>query len=182
LSRERAESRHTRTSQAQNRISKEGNQGLAHALYTMSAPTREGRTAPGPAGSPSKPNGSSPRPTPDFARNGYLGPVRIFTEAQRRQIAAHLKERTSPPPAEWSKGRAGTNRFWYELGTRPALLSILRSLMGDDIVLWGGTLVTRAPGQPHPWHTDIESSHPGGGFVRSGLAWRTPASNQACSL
>jgi ectoine hydroxylase-related dioxygenase (phytanoyl-CoA dioxygenase family) len=37
--------------------------------------------------------------------------------------------------------------------------------MGDDIVLWGVTLVTRAPGQPHPWQTDIESSHPGGGFV-----------------
>ena len=37
--------------------------------------------------------------------------------------------------------------------------------MGDDIVLWGSTLVKRAPGQPHPWHTDIESSHPDGGFV-----------------
>lgn len=137
-------------------------EGLAHILYCMPAPRDGAITAKPTAMSPS--NGSS-CPTGDFERDGYTGPVRVFTQAQCRQITAHLKERASPPPADWSKGRAVSDRFWYELGTRPALLSVLRSLMGKDIVLWGSTLVKRDPRQPHPWHTDIESSRTDGGFV-----------------
>jgi hypothetical protein len=45
------------------------------------------------------------------------------------------------------------------------LLSLLKPLLGDNIVLWGASVIERKPGQAHVWHTDIESSAPEGGFV-----------------
>lgn len=75
------------------------------------------------------------------------------------------RQRSCPLPADWSKGRAVTDRVLYEFSTRPALLAILTSLLGDDIILWGLDVVVRKPRQVHHWHTDIESSDADGGFV-----------------
>jgi glycosyltransferase involved in cell wall biosynthesis/mannose-6-phosphate isomerase-like protein (cupin superfamily)/tetratricopeptide (TPR) repeat protein len=100
-----------------------------------------------------------------FARDGFLGPVRLFSALQSRLIASHLQGADEPRPADWQKGRAVTDRFFYELAAHPALLSQLRPLLGDNIVLWGAGVVRRKPGQVHTWHTDIESSGPDGRFV-----------------
>ena len=44
------------------------------------------------------------------------------------------------------------------LATRPALISLLTPLLGDNIILWGAQNIKRRPGATHPWHTDIELS------------------------
>src|SRR5207244_6427335 len=41
----------------------------------------------------------------------------------------------------------------------------LRALLGEDIILWGASVIEREPGRIHHWHTDIESSDPDGEFV-----------------
>ncbi len=61
-----------------------------------------------------------------------------------------------------------TSGSFFELATRPALVSAVSAVLGEDVVLWGASSVLRAPGVSHPWHTDIESSAPEGGFV---TAW-----------
>ena len=100
-----------------------------------------------------------------FAREGYVGPLRLFGPAECQGIAAYLQRDDHPAPLDWTKGRAVHERLVYELATDPALLRILTALVGPDIVLWGASAVTRRPGAVHPWHSDIESSDPEGRFV-----------------
>jgi ectoine hydroxylase-related dioxygenase (phytanoyl-CoA dioxygenase family) len=57
------------------------------------------------------------------------------------------------------------DRLFYEVARRPALIALLRPILGEDIMLWGASVVERAPAQTHIWHTDIETSAPKGGFV-----------------
>ena len=101
----------------------------------------------------------------DFQEIGFFGPFGVFAPAQCRLIANHLRETPRIKPAEWSKGKAVTDHFWYELATQPALLNVLKQVLGDNVILWGARLVRREPGQAHPWHTDIESSCADGGFA-----------------
>ncbi len=103
--------------------------------------------------------------TASFDRDGFCAPIALLTEAQCDLVRRHLQFGTLPGPSEWEKGRAVTDRFLYDLATRPALLSVLRPLLGEDIILWGAGIVARGPNQVHPWHSDIESSAPNGRFV-----------------
>jgi mannose-6-phosphate isomerase-like protein (cupin superfamily) len=48
---------------------------------------------------------------------------------------------------------------------RPEVLGPVVKILGENVVLWGVSAVTREPGRSHPWHSDIESSAQGGGFV-----------------
>lgn len=115
---------------------------------------------------------SVPPPTPAvdpravaFARDGFLGPVRIFTRAECRRITAYLQGSRHPAPLDWEKGRAVHERTLYELAIHPALLSPVTAVLGEDVVLWGVSAVRRGPGVAHAWHSDIESSSPDGRFV-----------------
>jgi mannose-6-phosphate isomerase-like protein (cupin superfamily) len=103
-----------------------------------------------------------------FQRDGYLGPVRLFDGTECRRIAAYLARTDLPAPAEWGKGRAVHEPYLHALATRPELLSLVTSILGEDVILWGASAVVRGPGDVHPWHSDIESSHPDGRFV---TAW-----------
>ncbi len=100
-----------------------------------------------------------------FARDGFLGPVRIFTASECRRIAAYIHRDQHPAPADWYKGRAVHERFLYDLATRPSILSLLTAVLGENVVLWGAQAVIRGPGDIHPWHSDIESSAPDGRFA-----------------
>ena len=101
----------------------------------------------------------------EFTREGFLGPLRIFSSEECRQIAAYLYRQGHPAPADWNKGRAVNERFLYDRATRPVLLSVITALLGEDVVLWGVSAVSKRPGANHPWHSDIESSSPDGRFV-----------------
>jgi uncharacterized cupin superfamily protein len=100
-----------------------------------------------------------------FSDDGFVGPVPLFTHAQCALIMHHLRYGNASEPLAWEKGHAASDHFFFQLATRPALLAQLRLLLGSDILLWGVSLVTREPNQVHPWHTDIESSAPGGQFA-----------------
>ena len=101
----------------------------------------------------------------DFQRDGYVGPIRVFTADECLTIGQYFHQAGAPAPSGWSKARAVHERFLYDLATRPAILDRVAEFLGDDVVLWGAYEVRRRPGQVHPWHSDIESSAPEGGFV-----------------
>jgi quercetin dioxygenase-like cupin family protein len=103
-----------------------------------------------------------------FARDGFIGPIRVFSPSECRRIAAYLHADDHPAPADWAKGRAVHERFLFDLAVHPLILSRVTALLGDDAVLWGASAVSSGPGDRHPWHSDIESSSPQGGFV---TAW-----------
>ena len=99
-----------------------------------------------------------------FERQGYAIVPGLLSAAQRRAILSH--DRTHPAPeTPWAKARAARDPFYAALGTGTRMLSLLRPLLGGDILLWGVDILRRAPGAVHPWHCDIESCAPGGGFV-----------------
>ena len=101
-----------------------------------------------------------------FFREGFIGPLNLFTPAQCELILKHFRLGVPPPPnPEWFKDLAARDRFFYELAKRPALIALLRPLLGEDFFVWGAAVVERTLGQTHVWHTDIETSAPNGRFV-----------------
>ena len=69
------------------------------------------------------------------------------------------------PPSDWHKGYAVRSWAFYEVAKHPAILGAVSSLLGDDVMLWGASIQTRASGAIHPWHTDIEVSTASGKSV-----------------
>jgi len=99
-----------------------------------------------------------------FNREGFLGPVPILSPSECRAVREHLRA-SCPAPADWSKGLAATDWVMAHLGGNPRLLELLTPMLGENIVLWGCSVVRRGPGETHPWHVDIETSDPRGRFV-----------------
>ena len=67
--------------------------------------------------------------------------------------------------AVWDKGMAASERFIFDIATKPAILGYLRLILGEDIILWGGQFRSIDPGKNHVWHSDIESAAPQARFV-----------------
>ncbi len=65
-----------------------------------------------------------------FQEAGFSGPISVFAPAQCRLITTHLRQAPRIKPAEWSKGKAVTDYFWYELATQPVLLDALKQVFG----------------------------------------------------
>jgi uncharacterized cupin superfamily protein len=99
-----------------------------------------------------------------FGRDGFIGPITLFTQTQCKLVMCHFR-RDPPAPLKWGKGRAASDCLVFDLATRPALLARVRMLLGNDILLWGASLIVREPNETHPWHCDIESCALEGGFV-----------------
>jgi hypothetical protein len=100
------------------------------------------------------------RQAPRFllSRDGFSGPQRLFTADQCALIVRHALHAKRRPPVEWRKGLGTVDRFFFDLATRPQILSLAREAIGEDVLFWGVDFLTRVPGQVHKWHTDIESS------------------------
>ncbi len=105
-----------------------------------------------------RPEAAAEQSTRRFARDGFIAPVRIFSNEECREIAAHLRFAQHPEPAVWDKGRAVTDPFFHHLATHPAILSLLTQVLGENVILWGANAINRKPGRVHLWHTDIESA------------------------
>jgi len=69
------------------------------------------------------------------------------------------------PPLDWDKGHAASSRAFYEISTHPAIIEVVATLLGEDVMLWGASIQSRAPSAIHPWHSDIESLAPSGKTV-----------------
>lgn len=92
-----------------------------------------------------------------FADQGYLDAIRVLSPAECQQFREAVAE-SAAPPRDWDKGHAVSSRAFYEIATHPVLIEVLTTLLGEDVLLWGACIVTRSPGEVHPWHSDIESS------------------------
>ena len=103
--------------------------------------------------------------TGDFAAKGFTDPQRVLTDRECRRFMRLWQQRSSPSPADWSKGNAASARLFYEIGTRPTVLGPVAAVLGEDLILWGASIVLSAPGKVHPLHTDIETSNPQGRAV-----------------
>ena len=110
--------------------------------------------------SPHYPDGSESSRTV-FQVRGYLEPLRLFSRHECRALMSYLQSDKRPNPADWQKGAAVTDWPLYRVAADPRLLELLIPILGEDIILWGASVVRRRAGEVHPWHVDIESSMPG---------------------
>ena len=85
----------------------------------------------------------------------------LDAEACRRLAAIEVGERQNEDKALWLE-----DRRWLEVATDEAVLACLDGFFGeDDYYLWGAQLITREPGENHPWHSDLETCEHGNSFV-----------------
>jgi mannose-6-phosphate isomerase-like protein (cupin superfamily) len=117
-----------------------------------------------------------------FERDGYVGPVRVLDRRERRALGAYLRRSDVPETETWSKGRAARERVLYDLAVRPEILGRVTALLGEDVVLWGASAVRRRPHQVHPWHSDIESCAPEGGFISVWIGVENTSRDSALQL
>jgi ectoine hydroxylase-related dioxygenase (phytanoyl-CoA dioxygenase family)/mannose-6-phosphate isomerase-like protein (cupin superfamily) len=108
-----------------------------------------------------------------FARNGFIGPIPLLTPQQSSFLARHLVGLPTDH-SRWMKSLAASDPISFEVASNPELLRIVRDLIGDDVVLWGCSLVLRKPGEVHVWHCDAEACAAEGGFVSVWIGlWNT---------
>lgn len=106
----------------------------------------------------------------DLAQHGYVVVRGLLGRSDRRAIEGHEKLPLPRHQRPWQKARGARDPFYADLVTRPAILDRLRPALGEDIILWGVDYLRRAPGRVHPWHSDVESCDPQGGFVSVWIA------------
>lgn len=101
-----------------------------------------------------------------FDEQGFIGPFRILTKDECEEAGRRIRIR--PEPMVWYKGNAASCWSYYQLASRDDILDLVRSLLGQDVLLWGAQLVRKKPGVVHPWHTDVE---PSGKVGRAVTVW-----------
>jgi len=94
----------------------------------------------------------------DYDRWGWLGPLPVLNQRECSLLNSHLDSSRRPAPLDWRKGLAASDRVVYDIASSPRITSLVRSVLKDNIVLWGAHVVTREPGKSHCWHTDIETA------------------------
>ena len=100
-----------------------------------------------------------------FEDQGYLPPIRVFTALECQVVLDRLRRAPARPPLDWQKSWAAVSNDYAAVAADDRILDLVTSLLGDDVILWGASLITRTPNQVHPWHTDIESASPSGRTV-----------------
>ena len=122
-------------------------------------------------------------PAAVFAAAGHLPPFQFLDVEARGHVAAHMPvEPAGPLPPGWAKALAASDAVFACIGRDPRLLARLRLILGDDIVLWGASIVARVPGQVHPWHSDVESMRPEGGFVSVWIGLENTSRDSALNM
>ena len=81
-----------------------------------------------------------------FSDRGYLPPVHLFDERECEAILAGLTG-DQPPPKDWDKGWAATSPEFFRLAVHDDILDLVTDLLGDDVLLWGASLLVRRPGE-----------------------------------
>ncbi len=91
-----------------------------------------------------------------FAEQGFIGPFPMLNKEECAEVFS--RTRNSPRPPIWSKANAVSSSVFYQVATRADLLEIVRAFLGEDVLLWGASLVRKEAGSVHPWHSDVECS------------------------
>lgn len=93
-----------------------------------------------------------------FHRHGYLGPFAAYSPDDMAQLRSRIESEvlTTPGPSgNPLKVRHLDQRLIYDMVTNPGVLNRIRSLLGNDIVMWATFLFNKEPGGSEiPWHQD----------------------------
>ncbi|MEX2395388.1 MAG: cupin domain-containing protein, partial [Balneolales bacterium] len=100
-----------------------------------------------------------------FDEEGFFGPLPVMSGKDAVVAARRLPKSNRNG---WDKSFAATYPEYYTIATKPEILDGVAAILGEDIMLWGASVVVRKPGKVHPWHSDIETT---GGVGRTVSVW-----------
>jgi hypothetical protein len=90
-----------------------------------------------------------------YEREGLIGPFPLLSPAER---SAALKDYAYTwHQLPWYKGLHVFESACLEAAQRPEVLDFCHGLIGDDVLLWGESMMVKVPGESHRWHRDIET-------------------------
>jgi len=95
----------------------------------------------------------------NFRNNGFYGPISLFSSEKIRRILK-LISNNQPAPMDWKKGHAVTSYNYYSIATDNKIINIIRSLLGEDIILWGASILFHNSKNLNCWLTDFETHSP----------------------
>ncbi len=95
-----------------------------------------------------------------FHSQGYLGPYAAMSpeemSAFRERIERDVLTTEGPNKRNRSQCRHLDSPVVYELSSLPAIVDRMRSLYGNDLILWASYFFTKEPGGVEiPWHQDM---------------------------
>ncbi|MDC9822950.1 cupin domain-containing protein [Devosia sp. ZB163] len=97
-------------------------------------------------------------------QHGFAGPIAVFDEEECARLLSGFRAEGGRAKT-WGKGWVAASPAFHRVATDPRILDLVRPVLGDDIVVWGASLIVKAESAIHPFHTDVESMDPAGGFA-----------------
>src|SRR5437764_1159684 len=96
-----------------------------------------------------------------FNRDGYLKPIRIFTEAEMAEIRRYFDDLLAKTLAAGGDSYSISTAHLrygrvYDLLTHPRLVAYIKDLLGDNVIAWGSHFFCKMPGDGKrvSWHQD----------------------------
>jgi ectoine hydroxylase-related dioxygenase (phytanoyl-CoA dioxygenase family) len=98
-----------------------------------------------------------------FSEQGFVHVRQVLSGTECREFLG--KATSAPKPLDWLKGHGASSRAFYEIAARREIVDLVADVLGEEVMLWGASLLTKAPSAVHPWHTDMESAACNGAAV-----------------
>lgn len=117
-----------------------------------------------------------------FETDGFAPPLPVLSPQQCERLLEHVNSVGKPEAAVWHKGLAVTDRLIYEVTTTPSLMRAVKAILGENVIVWGATIVSRSPSELHPWHTDIEASCNKPGMLTAWIGLENTCSDSSIQL
>jgi ectoine hydroxylase-related dioxygenase (phytanoyl-CoA dioxygenase family) len=95
-----------------------------------------------------------------FHEQGFLGPFTAFSEDEMADIRDYIEREVldhddGPQEGAPVHDRHRDHSVIYDLYTHPAIVDRMKSIYGDDLLLWATHLWNKQPGDAEiPWHQD----------------------------
>ncbi len=95
-----------------------------------------------------------------FHEEGFLGPYAAMTPEEMAGIRNHIDtvvlQKDGPNPGTRFQSRHMDSRVVCDLACHPAIIGRMRSLYGNDLVMWATNFFCKeAGGAEIPWHQDL---------------------------
>ncbi len=90
-----------------------------------------------------------------YESEGLIGPFPLLSPFECASATKDFAYTWHQLP--WYKGLHTFQSACLAAALRPEVLAYCHALIGEDVLLWGETMMVKLPGEPHRWHRDIET-------------------------
>jgi non-heme Fe2+,alpha-ketoglutarate-dependent halogenase len=122
-----------------------------------------------------------------YKTNGWVGSYAFLSAEEVNQITLAYLAKKNKFILPSSLAMLSDEKVWFKsmhaiipevrkVVTHPAIVEKVKSILGNDVMLWGSTITTRVPEQNHRWHVDVEHLNWPGVSVFIGLSGASPLS------